>query len=186
MKLILILLFVISNAVYAHGNIDNKHGACTLKISKEHAIHLTAYQPSTHEGEVYCQDAPDLVETTIVLDFMEEDLKKRPFSFSMAYMNGKNVEPLTALPLQLYPQGSMLLKFTPEVVGVYQGKVMFLDEDGHDSSREFNFYIGERSPNSSAPSSAQTVIKWLIVMMFVLGGVYVVYTKWVNKERDAD
>ncbi|PHS72601.1 MAG: hypothetical protein COB22_04505 [Cycloclasticus sp.] len=185
-KGILMVLFFVSGNLLAHGNIDNKHGACTLNVAPERGIHLTAYQPSTHEGEVFCQDAPDLVETTIVLDFMEEDSKKLPFSFSVTYMNGDIAEPVSALPLALYPTGSMLLTFMPKAVGKYHGKVMFLDKDGHDTSREFDFYIGQRSPNSSEPSSTQTVVKWLVILLFVFGGAYMLYTKRMNREDDVD
>ena len=185
LKIIIFALLCISGHALGHGNIDNKNGACTLKIGEERAIHLTAYQPSTHEGEVFCQDAPDVVETIMVLDFMEEDSKKNPFSFSIGYLNGDKLEPLAALPLQLFPNGSMLLKFMPNAIGKYHGKVMFLDEEGHDSSREFDFYIGERSPNSKEPSSTQQVLKWAVVLFFVLGGMYFVYMKRINK-RDND
>ncbi|PCI20928.1 MAG: hypothetical protein COB62_04070 [Piscirickettsiaceae bacterium] len=184
MKLIIGLLFFITNAVYGHGNIDTKGGACTLKIGEEHAIHVTAYQPSTHEGEVFCQDAPDVVETTIVLDFMEEDLKKLPFALSIGYDNAGVVEPLAALPLGLFPRGSMLLNFTPKTTGKYRAKVMFLDKEGHDTSREFDFYIGEQSPNSREPSSAQQVVKWLVIALFALGAVYILYIKRVSRDRD--
>jgi len=184
MKMILMTLLFVSNCVFAHGNIDNKHGACTLKISKEHAIHLTAYQPSTHEGEVFCQDAPDLVETIMVLDFMEEDLKQLPLAFSMGYMNGEVVEPIAALPLTTYPQGSMLLKFTPEVVGKYQGNVMFLDKDGHDTSRDFMFYVGERSPNSSEPSGTQQVLRVLVMLLLGFGAIYFIYIKFIGRSKE--
>lgn len=184
MKIILFTLLLMSGHVLGHGNIDNKNGACTLKIAEERAIHLTAYQPSTHEGEVFCQDAPDVVETILVLDFMEADSKKNPFSFSIGYFNEDKLEPIAALPLQLYPKGSMLLKFLPKAAGKYHGKVMFLDKDGQDSSREFDFYIGERSPNSREPSGTQQVLKWLVVLLFVLGGTYFVYMKIINKREN--
>lgn len=155
MRTSLVVLLFVSNYVFAHGNIDNKYGACTLKLTEGRGIHLTAYQPSTHKGEVFCQSAPDLVETTIVLDFMEEDSKGFPFSFSIGYMDGESLEPLAALPLKLYPQGSMLLNFMPRQKGKYHGKVMFLNKDGHDTTREFDFYVGELGPNSREPSSTQ-------------------------------
>lgn len=186
MRFLLLSLFFISQGLLAHGNIDTKGGACTLKISEEHAIHVTAYQPSTHEGEVFCQDAPDVVETTIVLDFMEEDLKLLPFALSIGYDNAGVIEPLAALPLGLFPRGSMLLNFTPKTTGKYHAKVMFLDKEGHDTSKEFDFYIGERSPNSAEPSNIQETVKWAAVLFFVLGGAFVFYTKRVNRERDSD
>jgi hypothetical protein len=184
MKIFCIILLCISNYAFAHGNIDNKHGACTLMIAKDRGIHLTAYQPSTQKSEVYCQQAPDLVETTIVLDFMEEDSKKMPFSFSMGYMNNDVFEPLSALALDVYPKGSMLLKFMPKVEGKYHGKLMFLDQDGHSTEREFDFYIGQRHPNSSEPTSTQQVVKWLVVIIFVFGGLYFLYVKRANKEEE--
>ncbi|MEO1888533.1 MAG: hypothetical protein ABGX33_01290 [Cycloclasticus sp.] len=184
MKVILIALLLASNYAIAHGNIDNKHGACTLMIGKDRGIHLTAYQPSTQEGEVFCQEAPDLVETTLVLDFMEEDSKKMPFSFSIGYINGAVVEPLSALALDTYPQGSMLLKFTPQQKGIYHGKVMFLNKEGHDTSREFDFYVGEQHPNSAEPTSTQQIVKWIAIFLLVFGGVYVIYTKRVNREDE--
>ena len=186
MKMMLFMMLLISNYVFAHGNIDNKNGACTLKISEEHSIHLTAYQPSTHEGEVFCQDAPDLVETIMVLDFMEEDSKKLPFAFSLAYMNDGELEPLNALPFALYPQGSMLFKFIPKAVGKYHAEVKFIDKDGHDTTSDFDFYVGQKSPNSREPTGTQQVVKWLVIMLVVLGVFYMIYTKRVNRERDAD
>ena len=186
MKACLVLLLFLSNYVFAHGNIDNKHGACTLKIAEERGIHLTAYQPSTHEAEVFCQNAPDLVETTIVLDFMEEDSKGFPFAFSIGYVGDDGLEePLGALPLKLYPQGSMLLKFTPREKGKYHGKVMFLDKDGHDTTREFDFYIGELGPNSREPSNTQQVVKWLVIFMLIAGSLYMIYVKRVSR-RDME
>lgn len=186
MRVILFSLFFISHAVFAHGNIDNKHGACTLKISEDRAIHVSVYQPSTHEGDVFCQEAPDVVETIMVLDFMEEDSKKSPFAFSIGFDNDGVIEPIGGLPLTLYPQGSMLLKFLPKSIGKYHAKVMYLDEIGHDISREFDFYIGQRSPNSREPSSTQSVIKWLVILMVILGGLYILYLKRVNKDNDVD
>jgi len=181
MKMSLVLFLFLSNYAFAHGNIDNKHGACTLKVAEERGIHLTAYQPSTHEAEVFCQNAPDLVETTIVLDFMEEDSKGFPFSFSIAYEGKNGFEPLAALPLELYPQGSMLLKFMPKEKGKYRGNVMFLNKEGHDTTREFDFYIGELGPNSREPSSTQQVVKWLVIFMVIIGAAYVVYVKRVGR-----
>jgi len=184
MKRSLVLLLFLSNYAFAHGNIDNKHGACTLKIAEERGIHLTAYQPSTHEAEVFCQNAPDLVETMIVLDFMEEDSKAFPFSFSIGYMGDDGLEPIAALPLELYPQGSMLLKFTPRDKGKYRGEVMFLNKEGHDTTREFDFYIGELGPNSREPSSTQQIVKWLIVFMLIVGSAYVMYVKRVGRHEN--
>ena len=184
MRASLVVLLFISNYVFAHGNIDNKHGACTLKLAEGRGIHLTAYQASTHKGEVFCQSAPDLVETTIVLDFMEEDSKGFPFSFSIAYINGESVEPLAALPLALYPQGSMLLSFMPKQKGKYHGKVIFLDKSGHDATREFDFYVGELGPNSREPSSTQQIVKWLLISLLILSVLYIWYVKKVNKDQD--
>jgi hypothetical protein len=115
---------------------------------------------------------------------MEEDSKKSPFSFSIGFDNKGAIEPIVALPLTLYPQGSMLLKFLPKSIGKYHGTVMYLDKEGHDISREFDFYIGQRSPNSKEPSGTQQVIKWLLIALVVLGGAYIVYTKRVNRGDD--
>jgi len=184
MKIAVMVLLVISNYAFAHGNIDNKDGACTLKVGHERSIHLSAYQPSTHEGEVFCQGAPDVVETTLVLDFMEEDSKGFPFAFSVGRMNKDVFEPISSLPFKLYPQGSILLTFSPEVEGKYRGEVVYLDKDGHDSKREFDFYIGELGPNSREPSSTQQIVKWLFIALLVFGGAYFVYAKRVNREED--
>jgi hypothetical protein len=184
MRIFLLGLVFIGNYAFAHGNLDTKNGACTLMIGKDRGIHLTAYQPSTQEGEVYCQQAPDLVETTIVLDFMEEDSKKLAFSFSIGYMNEDVFEPISALPLDSYRKGSMLLKFTPKVKGRYHGKVLYLDKDGHDTTRDFDFYIGQRHPNSSEPTSTQQIVKWIAIFLVVFGGIYIIYTKRVNREED--
>lgn len=182
-KIILTMLLFVSNYAFSHGNIDNKDGACTLNIGHERSIHLSAYQPSTHEGEVFCQGVPDVVDTTIVLDFMEEDSKGFAFAFSIGYMNNEVLEPLSSLPFQLYPQGSILLNFTPQAEGKYRAKVMYLDKEGHDTSKEFDFYIGELGPNSREPSSTQQIVKWIFIFMLVFGGIYLVYTKRVNREK---
>ncbi|ORU94199.1 MAG: hypothetical protein A6F72_08365 [Cycloclasticus sp. symbiont of Poecilosclerida sp. N] len=183
-QIILFIFLLASNDAFAHSNIDTKHGACTLMIGKERGIHITVYQPSTQEGEVFCQQAPDLVETTVVLDFMEEDSKKLPFAFSIGYMNDDVLEPLSSLDFDVYPQGSMLLKFTPKQTGKYHGKVIFLNKDGHDKARDFDFYIGERHPSSAEPSSTQELIKWVMLFILVFGGVYVAYSKRINKDED--
>ena len=120
----------------------------------------------------------------MVLDFMEEDLKKLPFSFSISYINGEALEPLAALPLSTFPMGSMLLKFLPPANGIYRGKVVFLDEKGHDSSREFDFYVGEQSPNSSEPSGTQDVVRVLVILVFGIGGLYFLYLKVVNRKKE--
>ena len=184
MRLLFAALMLIGFDALAHGNIDNKDGACTLKINEERAIHLTAYQPSTHEGEVFCQNAPDLVETIMVLDFMEEDSKKLPFAFSISYMNEEIIEPLASLPFKLYPQGSMLLRFIPEAIGKYHGKVMFLDEAGHDTSREFDFYVGELGPNSKESSKLQQTLKWLVITILLVGGAYFLFVRRLGKGEE--
>jgi len=184
MKIALIVLLGVSNFVFAHGNIDNKDGACTLKIGHERSIHLSAYQSSTHEGEVFCQGVPDIVETTLVLDFMEEDSKAFPFAFSIGRMNKDVFEPISSLPFKVYPQGSILLTFQPEVEGKYHAEVIYLDKEGHDSKREFDFYIGELGPNSREPSSTQQIVKWIFIVMIVFGGIYWVYTKRISRKED--
>jgi len=182
MKIISIILLLISVKALAHGGIDNKYGVCTLQLEGERAVHLSAYQSSSHEGEVFCQNAPDLVETTLVLDFMEEDSKALPFALSIDYMSAESAETLVEESLRLYPQGSMLFNFVPRGIGRYHVRVMFMDNEGESHSRGFDFYIGETGPNSREPSNAQQIIKWFLVTLFAIGACYLFYIKRISRE----
>lgn len=183
MKYLFLFALVVSGAAIAHGNIDVKNGACTLKISELNSVHLSAYQPFENEGEVYCESVPELAETFIVIDFMEEDLKKRPVAFSISYGEGDKSKVLASSPLKLNPQGSILLKFNPVEKGKYHGQVVSLDEDGHDASRGFDFYIGELGPNSKEASLLQTSLRYFLILLFFVGGGYILFIKRVVKEE---
>lgn len=182
MKIISIILLLISSKALAHGNIDNKYGVCTLQLAGERAVHLSAYQAKSHEGEVFCQHAPDLVETTMVLDFMEEDSKTLPFALSIDYMSAESAESLLDEPWRLYPQGSMLFNFVPRDIGRYHVRVMFMDNEGESHSRGFDFYIGKTGPNSREPSNVQQIIKWFLMILFAIGACYLFYIKRINRE----
>lgn len=185
MKIAGLLLLLASQFAFAHGNLAVKDGACTFKASTNYAIHFTAYQPSTHEGEVFCQSAPDLVETTIVLDFMEKELKELPVAFSIGYVNKGEVQPIKGTKLAQYPQGFLTLNFTPEEKGQYRGTFLFIDEQQKQQVREIDFYIGELGPNSREPSSTQEVIKWIVMVLIALSVFYFLYIR-TKVKRDQD
>lgn len=121
----LAVLFVPSSA-QAHGGLTMDKDVCKLQVGK-YQMHFNGYQPDSQGAEQFCEDIPSTGRTVIVLDFIDDDLRKLPIDVRVVRDTGSpdNLETSTVFHVEpkLYPTGSLSFSYDFKEPGNFVGLV---------------------------------------------------------------
>lgn len=160
--LLLMLVFAVgmSSKTYAHGGVSVEDDGCVMRIGPYRA-HFTGYQPELRATQEFCEDIPETASAIIVLDFIDNVLRKQDMSFyllrdtkglgkkatfeSLGSMDAVRSECILCIEPQQYPRGTITLDFPFTEGGWYVGVLEAHDvESGEVHHSVFPFQVGVR------------------------------------------
>jgi len=122
---------------------------CVLHIGP-YKMYFASYQPDASHDRKFCQELPATGNSVLVLDFVEQELRSIPVEVRIIQDAGteSNLEAMTVthFPAQVYPTGSIGIKYNFDKPGKFVGLVS-VGEKGEHVSR-LPFTVGETSAMS--------------------------------------
>jgi len=156
--------------VRAHGGVAIDKDYCTFRASG-YTFHFTAYQPETLAGKELCKTVPSTEEAVLVLDFVDEALRKIPIRVSIEKEQETDYVSIQSMPAQLYPSGSMFVPFLKPTEGKYKVIIDLESEnvtehvENHPSAATFSFAVSDAGPGESDSFYKQN--SWLILILIL-------------------
>lgn len=160
--LLLMLMFAVgmSSKTYAHGGVSVDDDGCVMSIGPYRA-HFTGYQPELRATQEFCEDIPEVAPAIIVLDFIDNVLRKQDMSFyllrdvkglgkkaryeDLGSMDAVRSECILCVEPEQYPRGTITLDFPFAEGGWYIGVLEAHDaESGETYHSVFPFQVGVR------------------------------------------
>lgn len=158
--------------MHAHGGVDIDKDYCTFRTSG-HMVHFTAYQPERLGAKELCKTLPSTDESVLVLDFVDEALRKIPIRVNIEKGQETEFVSIQSFPAQLYPSGSMFIPFLKPSEGEYR-VIIDLEPEGaehlehHSSDVTFSFAVLGESSEENGHFYKQNSWLILIVIMAIL------------------
>lgn len=113
-------VFLFTTNVLAHGGATIENDRCVFR-SQGYSIHFTAYQPSFSRTKELCRAVNSLSETIIVLDFVDEALRKLPVDLILKKQKDDQLyADYMLVDERIYPAGTMQLPMKKIEQGVYR------------------------------------------------------------------
>lgn len=125
----------------AHGGLSMDQDKCKLTLGR-YQMHFAGYQLDAQRSE-FCEDIPNVAETIIVLDAVDDVLRDMPIEVVIARKGAAPTEPGPVefrLPPQIYPKGTLTLRHQFKEAGDYVGLVYAGDKRQH--AAVFPFAVG--------------------------------------------
>jgi hypothetical protein len=104
-----------SSWAHAHGGAAIEFDTCVVQLGK-YTMHFTAYQQATG-GTEHCWDLPGPGKTILVFDLVEPEMRSKPVELRVVETGdggeitpGVPVRTIAALPVKVYPQGTVNLE----------------------------------------------------------------------------
>ena len=72
---VLFATLLVNATAWAHGGVSVDADKCVLDIG-DYRMHFTGYQPQSRYGQEFCEDIPDTGAAIIVLDYVDQGLRK--------------------------------------------------------------------------------------------------------------
>lgn len=151
---------VLISSAQAHRRGGREKDSCALRIGPD-LIQFTAYQAQDPEAE-FCKDIPDIGPVTIVLDYVDVELRDMtadvrvikdigvamsgmPNVLSDAQLAPETLDPVTETHIspKLYPTGTINFEHTFTSPGTYYGIVTVKNGHGQIYVSEFPFSVGQ-------------------------------------------
>ncbi len=129
------------SAAHAHGGLSMDQDKCKLQLGR-YQMHFAGYQLDAQRSE-FCEDIPHAGETIIVLDAVDEVLRDLPIEVIIARRSPDGTTPGKIeyqLPPQVYPRGTLTVRYDFKENGDYVGLVYAGDKRQHVA--EFPFAVG--------------------------------------------
>jgi len=131
----------------AHGGLSMDKDICKLQLGR-FAMHFTGYQPQATGTREFCEDIPELGNTVIALDAIDEQLRQMPIAVRVFQdpENSSDATATTILEIQakVYPTGSISFEHAFDKPGKFIGLVT-AGEKGEYVSR-FPFSVAVERP----------------------------------------
>ncbi len=164
---------------------------CVLRIGPD-LIHVTAYQAHDPRAE-FCKDIPNIGPVTIVLDYVDAELRDMladirvikdvgdgggpagaPSVLSDAAVAPEALDPVTEthLPARLYPSGTINFQHNFTTAGRYQGIVTVKNEHGQIYVSQFPFSVGQ------ARQGAVLFYGLIAASVIAAALLYWIYARW--------
>jgi len=132
------LLVLVPRFALAHGGVSMEQDMCKLRIGP-YAMHFTGYQPEATGTKEFCEDIPELGNTIVVFDAIDQPLRERPIDVRIIRDTGdqQDIEAVTVLhlPSKVYPSGSVTFEHDFKEPGKFVGLVTIKDANGQYLSR---------------------------------------------------
>ena len=148
MRVVLTVLLCLSaGAAFPHGSVSMDEDMCKLRVGK-YVMHFAGYQPETVSGpKEFCEDIPEVANTIIVLDYLNEELRDIPAEVRIIRDQGgeQNLDAVTVfqLPPKVYPTGSLSLETKFTEAGKYIGLVTLGGKE--QAVARFPFFVGKKA-----------------------------------------
>ena len=170
-----VLYVLLASEAWAHGSVSMEDDTCKLRVGR-YIMHFTGYQPETPSGpKEFCEDIPEVANTVIVLDYLNEELRDLPAEVRIIRDTGsmENLDAITVLhvPPALHPSGSLSLEAKFSEAGKYVGLVTVGDKEK--AVARFPFSVGRQS----------AIWHWLVLAAAAAGGLYFVGIRQRKKQR---
>jgi hypothetical protein len=171
---------LLSDLAFAHGGVSVEGDKCILKIGK-YMMHFTGYQPKVSYGQEFCEDIPVVGQALIVLDVVDDPLRKMKASFKMveydswpAAMTGnKEIDDKKSVIIKKEPAGNDWKKGTFKIdydfqkAGYFVGIVEMLEEDGKSTlTSRFPFAVGQQITGKTYTGAGKGIIVVLALVGF--------------------
>lgn len=151
----------------AHGGLTMDKDVCKLQVGK-YQMHFNGYQPDSQGAEQFCEDIPSTGRTVIVLDFIDDDLRKLPIDVRVIRDTGavENVEKETVFHVEprRYPTGSLSFSYDFKEAGNFVGLVSADGSNGHVA--RFPFSVGSMWHHWRKPLGLLAVLLLAVVGLF--------------------
>jgi len=151
--LLYLLVFVcFLSKSYAHGGLSLEDDYCVLTVGK-YEMHFSGYQPENNGPKEFCEDIPEIGNTIVVLDYMDDELRNLPVEVRIIIdteEESKDIESITVYKKDyaIYRNGTISLRHTFDGKGKFIGYVT-VKEDGNFIISEFPFSVGIESKSYS-------------------------------------
>lgn len=155
LKSFLLYLFIILclySKSFAHGGLSLEEDYCVLTIGK-YEMHFSGYQPENNGPKEFCEDIPEIGNTIVVLDFMDDKLRSLPVEVRIIVDTEENVDELDNITVykkdyKIYKNGTISLRHRFENKGKFVGYVT-VKENNNFIISEFPFSVGIERKSSS-------------------------------------
>jgi hypothetical protein len=139
----------------ARGALGYDQEMCVLKVGPDF-LYFSGYQFATSQRK-FCEDVPDVGETTLVFDLAQDELRQMKVDFRILRDGGENAEGAPAegatvayLPPEIYPKGTFSFVHTFDEPGNFVGVVTADGPSGEHWVARFPFSVGG-APKSKTP-----------------------------------
>jgi hypothetical protein len=161
----------------AHGGLTMEKDVCKLKLGP-YAMHFTGYQPESAGTKEFCEDIPEVGNTMVTLDAIDDALRTIPIGVRIIRDTGdeSNLEAVTVLHIApvVYPAGAVPFVHRFDQGGKYVGLVTAGDKGQYVS--RFPFSVGVSTPKYST---------YLPIVGVLLGGLALYFfSGWRHRKSD--
>jgi hypothetical protein len=141
----------------ARGALGYDQEACVLKVGPDF-LYFSGYQFAVSQRK-FCEDVPDVGETTLVFDLAQDELRQMKLDFRITRDAGAtptegsaaNGSTVAYLPPETYPRGTFSFVHTFDEPGNFVGVVTADGPNGEHWVASFPFSVGGGAPASKTP-----------------------------------
>ena len=154
-KLVLWLIPVVSLAMFAtpalpHGSLQMEDDLCKLRLGR-YFIHFAGYQPRGKRDPSrfteFCEDIPEVGETYVVLDLIDQELRSMPIAVRVLEDRGMNNDEMSQvlfeMPGEPHPSGTFSYEYNFDKPGRFIGLITAGTGDEQMTAR-FPFSVGQK------------------------------------------
>ena len=94
----------------AHGNVAMEQDSCMRRAGGGSMLHLSVYQPEIEPSAHYCTEIPNVGETYLVIDLVDQALRDMPVGMEIVKGSGADSEIIKAIKPIYHPSGSLSQK----------------------------------------------------------------------------
>lgn len=130
----------------AHGGLSIDEDKCKLKVGA-YVMHFAGYQPGSSGAREFCEDIPEVGQTVVTMDAVDDVLRTMPIQVRIVRDTGaspteppREADTVLYLPPKLYPAGSVSFEHQFDGSGKFVGYVMAGDKGQHVA--RFPFSVG--------------------------------------------
>ncbi|AUW60610.1 hypothetical protein C1T17_20600 (plasmid) [Sphingobium sp. SCG-1] len=140
---------------------------CKLQVG-QYQMHFNGYQPDSQGAEQFCEDIPSTGRTVIVLDFIDDNLRKLPIDVRVVKASGSEADLAKATVFhvepRVYPTGSLSFSYDFKEGGNFIGLVSAGGDTAHVA--RFPFAVGSMWLHWRKP------LGLLAIMLLAVGGLF--------------
>ena len=94
----------------AHGNVAMEQDSCMRRAGGGSMLHLSVYHPEIEPSAHYCTEIPNVGETYLVIDLVDQALRDMPVGMEIVKGSGADSEIIKAIKPIYHPSGSLSQK----------------------------------------------------------------------------